>query len=517
MMLGKLPARIDERTLKLSNILKEFPPVPEIYDIDNALGMNIPNPMFANDRYGDCVIAGRAHQTLRFEAIEQKKILPITDQDVTAEYFIQSGGADNGLFLLESLKDWRNDGWPVTSKITTRKILCLPVKTKVEKQTYTIYAFGAVDWKNRDIVKACIYLLGGLYTGILLPMSAQNQDTWDVDNGPDGMPGSWGGHCVYIKSYDSEGLTCITWGAKKKMTWGFLEKYCVAPETKILTADLRWIKAGEIKLGDSLFGFDAETIEYDKQMHRICRRWKRGIVEQAENIERPCYELLFDDGTKVRCSAEHRWLIHNHQGTYWVTTENLRCGPNLKSKIVKPLDVWNTLETYEAGYLAAAFDGEGSLTQLDLKNKPAGVADTRILFAQKENQMWSEVKRILDLYSFHYCLMNRRDIKSLSINRRAELLRFMGTIRPKRLLPKLNYEVMGKMPMNRTVKLVSKKDIGIQTVIAIKTDSATYLAEGLASHNCDEAFGIIDNKDHWLGDNSPLDIEKLNSYLNELT
>jgi hypothetical protein len=30
--------------------------------------------MFANDYHGDCVIAGRAHQTLRFEDKEQNKM-----------------------------------------------------------------------------------------------------------------------------------------------------------------------------------------------------------------------------------------------------------------------------------------------------------------------------------------------------------------------------------------------------------------------------------------------------------
>ena len=38
----------------------------------------VPTPMFGNDVYGDCVMAGRGHQTLRFELIEQNKIIKIT-------------------------------------------------------------------------------------------------------------------------------------------------------------------------------------------------------------------------------------------------------------------------------------------------------------------------------------------------------------------------------------------------------------------------------------------------------
>ena len=39
--------------------------------------------MFANDTYGCCVISGRAHQSLRFEDIEQSKVIDITDKDIT--------------------------------------------------------------------------------------------------------------------------------------------------------------------------------------------------------------------------------------------------------------------------------------------------------------------------------------------------------------------------------------------------------------------------------------------------
>jgi hypothetical protein len=59
--------------------------------------------MFANDQYGDCVMAGRAHQTLRFELAEQKKVIAISDEDVTREYFQETGVADSGLVVLDSL------------------------------------------------------------------------------------------------------------------------------------------------------------------------------------------------------------------------------------------------------------------------------------------------------------------------------------------------------------------------------------------------------------------------------
>jgi hypothetical protein len=52
--------------------------------------------MFGNDVCGDCIIAGRAHQTLRFEVIEQGSVLMIGDKDVLRAYLKETRGRDTG-------------------------------------------------------------------------------------------------------------------------------------------------------------------------------------------------------------------------------------------------------------------------------------------------------------------------------------------------------------------------------------------------------------------------------------
>ena len=91
--LGKAPATKDSRNLKLATLLKAVPRLPKVYDFDLA-HPGIPTPIFGNDVHGDCVIAGRAHQTLRFEDIEQGSVLMISDKDVLKEYFKETGGPD---------------------------------------------------------------------------------------------------------------------------------------------------------------------------------------------------------------------------------------------------------------------------------------------------------------------------------------------------------------------------------------------------------------------------------------
>ncbi len=209
--LGKAPAKRDPRNLKFAALLKAAVKVPREYDFD-LTHKGIPTPMFANDRYGDCVIAGRAHQTLRFELIEQGKELEITDKEVVNEYLKETGGVDSGLVVLDSLKLWRSRGWIAA------------------KRNYKIKAFSEIDRGKHVQVKQAVVLDVGVGLGLLLPLSAEAQvqagKPWDVVSGPTGEPNSWGGHYVFVPGYTILGPVCVTWGAKQQMTWAFFGKYC---------------------------------------------------------------------------------------------------------------------------------------------------------------------------------------------------------------------------------------------------------------------------------------------------
>ncbi len=210
--LGKAPAKKDKRNLKFATLVRAAAPaLPSSYDFDTT-HPGIPTPMFANDTYGDCVIAGRAHQTLRFEDIEQGSVLMIKDKEVLKEYLKETGGVDSGLIVLDSLNEWRQKGW------------------KLGKHTYRIQAFAEVDFAAHDELRQAIFADVGVGVGLQLPNSAKLQihtgQPWDVTSGPDAEPGSWGGHYVYVPGYTPSGPVCVTWGRKQQMTWAWLDKYC---------------------------------------------------------------------------------------------------------------------------------------------------------------------------------------------------------------------------------------------------------------------------------------------------
>jgi hypothetical protein len=210
--LGKKKPKIDKRTFKLAALLKpKVPKAPAEWDFDMDHPA-IPTPMFGNDVHGDCVIAGRAHQTLRFEEIEQNAKLAITDTDVLREWHRENGNSEDGLVVLDALNMWRQKGWKACGK------------------KYSIAAFAAIDRKDHSEVKTAIYLLTGAGMGMQVPKSAMQQiqvgKPWDVVAGPSGVPGPNDGHYVYLCGYTKTGPVCVTWGRKQQMTWRFFDRYC---------------------------------------------------------------------------------------------------------------------------------------------------------------------------------------------------------------------------------------------------------------------------------------------------
>jgi hypothetical protein len=208
---GKKPAKRDERNFKFAALLAVAPKLPKAYDFDVKY-LAVPTPMFANDAHGDCVIAGRAHQTMRFEYLEQHEVVLPSDGDVLREWHKENGNTEKGLSVLDSLNEWRQKGW------------------KVGKQTYKIKAFAEIDRTRRDEVRKAIVMQVGVGIGLQLPYNAvelfQAGQVWDVTPGPRGAPDPHGGHYVYCSGYTGKGPVCVTWGRKQQMTWQFFERFC---------------------------------------------------------------------------------------------------------------------------------------------------------------------------------------------------------------------------------------------------------------------------------------------------
>ena len=161
-------------------------------------------PMYDNDTLGDCTCAAVGHQEEAWTANAGDPFVP-ADQAVVDLYWA-TGTGDTGRPCLKVLRYWKNTGFAGGHKLT---------------------AFAQIAQGNQQHVEFACWAFGGVYIGIQLPTSAQNQQNeWTITTGPDAAPGSWGGHCVNLVGFNATGPTCVTWGRLMPMTWEFFATYC---------------------------------------------------------------------------------------------------------------------------------------------------------------------------------------------------------------------------------------------------------------------------------------------------
>lgn len=262
--------------------------------------------------------------------------------------------------------------------------------------------------------------------------------------------------------------------------------YCVTPETRILTRDLRWETAGSLAVGDALVGFD----EHPPGGAGHNRQLRDSRVTATGRAELPIRTITFDDGSTVRSSAEHPWLVRRdpyeakrrykgrplnrmQMNIGWRKTLDLRVGDYMP-RMFQP---WETATSYEAGYLAAAIDGEGSLGY-------ASRGALQIQIAQKPNAMLAFLEEILskeEIPFSRYLYEKGSCVAQLHIRGRENVLPLLGRYRPRRLLDKLRIDGLGMLATENR-RIVSIED-SIGEVVTLETSTDTYFAEGFAAHN----------------------------------
>jgi hypothetical protein len=209
--LGKLPCVHDDRNLKLANylIIPDLPPLPDTYDWFRQVSRFGP---MGNLTAGNCVVAGAGHMVQTWTANQGREVI-IPDQKIIGLYSELTGydpatGAnDNGLNILAFLKFWRTNG----------------------VAGHKIGAFVQVNQSDHTQLAYANYLFGGVYCGLALPLTARNQQIWDLTDPSltgNATPYSWGGHCVNLGIHDSLGYVFTTWGEEQYASKTFVNVYC---------------------------------------------------------------------------------------------------------------------------------------------------------------------------------------------------------------------------------------------------------------------------------------------------
>jgi hypothetical protein len=265
---------------------------------------------------------------------------------------------------------------------------------------------------------------------------------------------------------------------------------CLAPEMRVLTADLLWVPVGDLKVGDELLAFDEEPPVRNGQPEAAqFRKYRRSRVESLSRLMRPCKRLTMGDGTTLVASIGHKWLAQTSNVRKWVRTDALQPWTTSKvhtSRIVKLMEPWKPAMSRDAGYLAAAFDGEGCISQGERTN--CNSSHMSLGYSQKQNAMSAAVETMLADKGYGFYRGGDYDCFKYNISGgRPQMLRFLGEMRPPRLLANFNPDRVGSLNCKDNVPLGDADYIGEQEVVGITTSTQTLIVEGFASHNSEYA------------------------------
>ena len=211
---GKLPARPDAVQLKFGTYFRagNLPPPP--------LRIGHPNLIknwqtLANDRYGDCVWAGAAHETMMICADAITAVPVFNDSNVLADYADATGfkpsdpSTDNGTDVQQAAAYRQKTGIVDASG-----------------KRHTIGIYTALRVGDLAEIAMATWLLGAVGIGVDLPSSADRQfsdgQLWDVVKGDV----STGGHYIPCVGRNSAGnFLFISWGRLQAATPAWIKTY----------------------------------------------------------------------------------------------------------------------------------------------------------------------------------------------------------------------------------------------------------------------------------------------------
>lgn len=261
---------------------------------------------------------------------------------------------------------------------------------------------------------------------------------------------------------------------------------CLTQDQRILTADLKWIPAGEILEGQKIVAFD-EFGTRTKPGGQISRRQLRiATVTESYPARKECVRVNLENGESITCTFDHPWLAtryaDNSSGSGWVEAQNLM--KLYDPHVLKQFDTWETKESWKAGWLAGILDGEGSLSygihgspKLMMTQAAGDVID------QFERSMRSEGYTVTR-YAKSGKIANK-PIYTIYVNGGfPEIFKVIGELRPTRLLNKIfELEMKGRTVQPQKVRVISVESIGEQDIQGITTSTGTYIGEGYLHHN----------------------------------
>lgn len=201
--LGKAPP-VDKPKLRLARLLTGQVPVhPSGADFLGSTDYGLDG----NDQYGVCVPTSYDNYRRLSTAVFFGSAVEASQDQIFSWYKTQNPGFD-----------------PVNYNEANDQGMVIQDFLNMLVKTGEIVAFAAVDTSDLEELKAAIFLFLGLICGVNLKRAQDDQlngapPVWDAV-----MSGDWGGHAIMLGAYEENGLDCITWDMRVRMTANFISE-----------------------------------------------------------------------------------------------------------------------------------------------------------------------------------------------------------------------------------------------------------------------------------------------------
>ena len=263
----------------------------------------------------------------------------------------------------------------------------------------------------------------------------------------------------------------------------FMYASCPTPDQLVLCDDLIWRPAGDLKVGQGLYGFDEHYNDHPHPRARS-RKWRHSIVEYTDVTDRECVKVTLESGKELTCASDHMWLTQSakHDNSVsWVMSKDLRVGYHA---LPKYCDTWEVDTSFDAGWLSGILDGEGFFTNSKgaylwgISQKPGLVSEK--IESTLTNVMEIPYRRDLLRDSGVYNYIAKK-------SRVYDAMKLLGQLQPVRLVPKADPsgKTMWRLPEDRhgRDRVISVEPIGKQPTVTLQTSTHTYMCEGYGAHN----------------------------------
>lgn len=253
---------------------------------------------------------------------------------------------------------------------------------------------------------------------------------------------------------------------------------CLAPGTRVLTSDLRWVPIESLSVGDRIAGF---------QEHGAPRRERTTQIATVEKLGRsiePCFKITTNRGT-VTASAKHMWPVRRGRRTdfRWRDTDRLRVGDHMQFF----MEPWETDTSYDAGRLRGFVEGEGTC----VLHKNNGYPKATLGWSQRPTKLCDEIIEVANRLGFRTSRGERiAGVKQTAVSHISVLngwrgvAEFLGRIRPTRMIEKSEAVLQGRSIGGQHAEILKIEPVGDTEVVTIKTSTSTLIAEGFFTHNC---------------------------------